>query len=119
MDQLNSAFLWGWLILLLLYRMIRWRMIYWIAMLLFCGLFLRMMSRNTWQRQKENEKFLSKIHSVQSGVHFQIRRIKDIGHYRYRTCPHCSSRLRLPRRRGTHTVCCPRCQQDFSVTIRL
>ena len=118
-DKLNGALLWGWLIAMLLYRMLRWRMIYWIAMILFCAMFLRMMSRNTWQRQKENERFVAKLQSVQASVHFQIRRIKDIRHYRYRACPHCRSMLRLPRRRGTHTVCCPRCHEDFSVTIRL
>ncbi|MDO5548501.1 MAG: hypothetical protein Q4F79_08455 [Eubacteriales bacterium] len=117
MDKLNNLLLWGYLLTILLYWALRWRIFYWGSTLLFVLFFVRMMSRNTWQRQKENERFLSILHSIRTSWHFRLRRIKEWRQYRYRTCPHCQSTLRLPRKRGTHTVCCPRCHQDFSVTI--
>ena len=37
--------------------------------------------------------------------------------YVFRKCPHCGSRLRLKRVRGSHTARCPRCGTKFKVFI--
>ena len=69
-------------------------------------LIFRMFSRNISARRAENDSFC-----------LFFRRIKDIGKARYRKCPNCRATLRLPKKRGSHTVCCPRCRQRFDVRI--
>ncbi|MGN1015267.1 MAG: hypothetical protein ACI4PM_07920 [Butyricicoccus sp.] len=118
MDQLNVTIMWSYVILTVLFWFVRWRILYWLTLVLFFVWVFRAMSRNTWQRQKENAKFTAMLHSINMKYHFQLRKIKEWRTCRYRKCPHCQSVLRLPRKRGKHTVCCPRCHQDFSVNIR-
>ena len=62
----------------------------------------RMFSRNIPARQAENRWYL-----------LQVTRLKDVGRYRYRRCPHCGSMLRLPIKRGRRTVTCHRCRTQF------
>lgn len=35
----------------------------------------------------------------------------------YRTCPECKANIRLPKKRGAHSVRCPRCSTLFDVKI--
>ena len=44
------------------------------------------------------------------------RKLTDREHV-YKKCPHCRAQLRLPRKKGEHDVCCPRCKVTFSVKI--
>ncbi len=117
-DSLGRVTLWGYFLFLFGFWVTHWQGMYWISMVLFVVTFFRMLSRNTWKRQQENAKFQSICHSIHTGFLFQVRKIKEWRHYRYRQCPHCQSVLRLPRKRGKHMVCCPRCRQDFEVKIR-
>lgn len=81
--------------------------------------FYRAFSRNIPKRQAENQVFLRFIYAIKSKCTLLFKRIKDIGTHRYRRCPHCETTLRLPRKTGTHTVRCPRCQQRFQVKVRI
>lgn len=81
-------------------------------------LIFRMFSRNVSARRRENESFVRFLRSVSGFFKYNFRRIKDITKARYRKCPHCSATLRLPIKRGGHTVVCPACKQRFSVRIR-
>lgn len=77
----------------------------------------RCFSRNIWARRKENEKFMKFFRSVKSFFILQKNKLRDIRGYRYRKCPHCKAMLRLPRRKGTHSVVCPRCKKRFDIKI--
>ncbi|MGN0559900.1 MAG: hypothetical protein ACI4K8_02470, partial [Candidatus Fimenecus sp.] len=44
----------------------------------------------------------------------QKERRKDKEHI-YRECPECGATLRLPRKKGKHSVLCPRCGNKFGV----
>lgn len=77
----------------------------------------RTLSRNIHKRQLENHRFLSLWNSVKSKFSLTFVRIKEIKTNRYRKCPHCTAMLRLPIRKGRHTVNCPRCHLDFKVHI--
>ncbi|NLX64036.1 MAG: hypothetical protein GX022_04580 [Clostridiaceae bacterium] len=79
----------------------------------------RVLSRNIYKRQIENQKFLSIWNPVKSKLSVSVRRIKEIKTHRYRKCVHCKAILRLPKRKGRHTVTCPRCHQDFKVHIAI
>ncbi len=44
-------------------------------------------------------------------------RLKTDKEHCFRTCPECLANLRLPKKKGAHTVVCPRCQCRFEVKI--
>ena len=73
----------------------------------------RTLSRNITARQKENQRFLRIWGPVGRWLGHQWERLRDIRRYRYRTCPGCSARLRLPIKRGRRTVTCQRCRTQF------
>lgn len=94
---------------------------YWMqgVMLLFAAyMVFRVLSRNLSKRRAENAKFLTIWNKISPPFLLQYKRLKEIKTRRYRTCPHCKAVIRLPRKKGTHTVTCPRCKRDFSVKIR-
>ena len=67
-----------------------------------------------WRDSAQNWKQESELKKQQRAV--QKERKKDKEHV-YRECPTCGATLRLPNRKGKHTVRCPRCGHDFSVKV--
>ena len=80
-------------------------------------MFFRCFSKNIYARRRENEFFKNIFKKIKNFFVLQKNRIRDIKGYRYRKCPHCKAMLRLPKRRGRHTVICPRCKNRFEVKI--
>jgi len=79
--------------------------------------FYRAFSKNIYARRKENQIFLKFTRAVKAKGKLFIRRIRDIGSYRYRKCSACHTTLRLPRKRGQHKVRCPKCGHLLEVKI--
>lgn len=77
-------------------------------------IFFRTLSRNTYKRAAENQAFLKVFGGKIKAVKRRGEELKDSQHI-YKKCPHCHSRLRLKRRRGSHTVKCPRCNAQFKI----
>ncbi len=61
----------------------------------------RTFSRNTYQRYRENRRFL-----------MLIDRVRDKSH-RYYTCPRCRQPVRVPRGKGKIAITCPKCKEKF------
>ncbi len=108
------------------------------ALAFFILTMFRFFSKNLYQRQKENTKFLSIISKIR-GQDFKRNpydvtpkkpskikkkidgykmRFRDRKTHVFKKCPGCDAVIRLPKKKGEHTVCCPRCSQDFKVKIR-
>ncbi|MBQ4225264.1 MAG: hypothetical protein II773_07100 [Oscillospiraceae bacterium] len=79
--------------------------------------YFRVLSRNTEQRRKENYAFVQLAGKVKHFFHINRLRVRDRKDHVYRRCPECKKTLRLPRRKGQHTVCCPQCKKTFKVKI--
>ncbi len=62
---------------------------------------VRTLSRNTYQRYRENRKFLQ-----------IVERVKDRNN-RYFDCPKCHQTVRVPRGKGKISITCPRCREKF------
>lgn len=77
----------------------------------------RILSKSVNKRSAENRRFLKTWSSIKSFFVLQKNRIRDIKKYRYRKCRYCKATLRLKRRRGKHTVRCPKCRGEFKVNI--
>ena len=84
--------------------------------LLFFATF-RFLSRNVYNRQKENDVFL-KIINKPLGF-FKMNKVKhrDRKTHVFKKCPSCKNTLRLPKEKGEHTVVCPCCKHRFNVKI--
>ncbi len=93
----------------------------WLLQLVIYGLiiyaFFRFFSRNIPARRKENEWFLGKLNFFKQKRDFYKRQKNDTLHI-YKKCPYCKAILRLPRRVGTHTTSCPRCNNSFTVKVK-
>ena len=90
-----------------------------IAALVLVGLMMfRFFSRNLAARRKENEKFMSIWRSIKGFFVLQKNKIRDAKSFVYKKCPSCRVNLRLPRKKGEHSVVCPRCKNKFTVKNR-
>ena len=77
--------------------------------------FCRTFSRKIEKRRAENAVFVRILSAVKSFFIRQINRIRYIKTYRYRKCPGCKNHLRLPYKKGSHGVKCPKCGKNFDV----
>ena len=75
----------------------------------------RSLSRNIPARRKENEWFERNFSFLINWFKLASRRVKDIKYKRYRKCPYCKAVIRLPIKKGTHSVKCPSCKTNFKV----
>ena len=78
---------------------------------------VRYYSKNIYKRREENRRFLAIGDKVKSAFRLLRDRFRDRKVCRYRKCKHCRAILRLPIRRGKHSVKCPRCGKSFDVHI--
>jgi len=79
--------------------------------------FWRVLSKNHSARRRENEKFLRLWYPLRTEIVLLKDRFRDCRVTRYRHCRHCRAILKLPRKKGSHTVVCPKCHKRFSVHI--
>ncbi|MBR5783485.1 MAG: hypothetical protein IKY33_04620 [Clostridia bacterium] len=111
-DALSKTLLWGYFIILIVGALTDWDWLWYVGFLALAWNIFRMFSRNIAARQKENAVFLS----LRRKIALPFKAMLDRKHA-YRTCPHCKATVRLPRKKGRHTVCCPKCREDFKVKI--
>ena len=90
-----------------------------LSILIIVYIFFRMFSKNISKRQAENMKFLRIWNRVKGFFNLNFTKINEIRTKRYRRCPSCKAQLRLPRKRGKHSVVCPACGKRFEVNIFL
>ena len=84
---------------------------------LFVYAIFRVISRNVYKRQQENEKFNQIAEKIKKFIKFQKCKWRDNKTHVYKKCPACKNNLRLPREKGEHTVVCPCCKNRFNVKI--
>ncbi len=114
-DQLSKALLWVYLACAVM--AIFFEPFYLAALALVVWMFFRVFSKNIYKRQSENQKYLQISGKVTGWFRLQKKKFSERKTHRYRTCPHCKATLRLPNKKGKHTVCCPKCKKDFDVKI--
>ncbi len=80
-----------------------------------CFMIFRVFSKNIPARRRENEKFMRIWTKIRNFFVLQKNKIRDIKGYTYKKCPSCKATLRLPRKKGAHSVVCPKCKNRFEV----
>lgn len=116
-DKLNQFLFWIYFVLLLTNLFLK-SVILWVVELILVALYMfRFLSRNIYRRQTENRKFLKIWNKFTGFFKLQKNKFRDRKTHVYRKCEHCKAVLRLPKKKGKHTVRCPQCNKTFSVKI--
>lgn len=110
-DQLNNSLLVLWLVLAFINMFARLWVISIIELILVALYFYRALSKNIYKRGYENRKFLPVYNAVTNFFILQYKKIKDFKTHRYVKCSYCKAQLRVPNKKGKHTVRCPKCKQ--------
>lgn len=114
-DQLYRGILGTGIVLLVINLFAQTLIIAAITWILFLWAFYRAFSKNIAKRRRENNHYLQLIAPIKKSLIF--KRIRDIGHYRYRRCSNCKQIMRLKRKPGKHSLVCPKCQTKMDVRI--
>ena len=112
-DQLNNTMLWTALIMSIIGSIAKVTIITIMAEALLIVMFIRMLSKDRYKRQHENQLFLEKTYKVTKAANEWVNRVKNSKKYRYFTCPKCKKRLRVPRGVGSITITCKGCGNKF------
>ena len=78
--------------------------------------FFRILSKNTYKRSLENEKYLQLRSRALVLFDNKTKSVRD-RNYIYKKCPKCSAKLRLKRIKGKHITKCPKCGLKFNVRV--
>lgn len=116
-DQLNNALLVIYVILTVMHLFTRWHILSALLLADAVWAFFRCFSRNIPARRQENEVFMRVWRKITGFFTLTRDRLRDFRTHVYYKCPHCRATLRLPRRKGAHTVRCPRCSNTFSMKV--
>lgn len=116
-DQLYYALLIADFVCLLLRWITGWPLFGVLAAASLIWLTFRLLSRNHAARQRENAAFLRFWGKIRGFFTLTKNRLREFPTHVYHKCPHCHATLRLPRRRGSHTVRCPKCGDSFSMRV--
>ena len=79
---------------------------------------LRFLSRNCYQREKENNIYKPVFIKVKDFFKITYKKFRDGRTHRYYKCPACKAQLRVKNIKGTHTIRCPKCGYQFQKKIR-
>ena len=116
-DQLYTALIALYFVLVVVNIFIRSAITSGLMSIILILIIFRTLSRNTYKRSMENEKFIKIFKPFRTSGALQLRKIRESKTHRFRKCPHCKKMLRLKRVRGKHTVKCPSCNKEFEVRI--
>lgn len=78
----------------------------------------RVMSRNYYKRRRENDFIVNIKNKLSFFFGTGVKRFKERKTHVYKKCPQCRAQLRLPRKKGTLKVHCPKCGNSFEIKIK-
>ena len=116
-DSIQKLLLVVYLALILLNVLFRSHILSLAALAIFAVWLFRLLSKNIPARAKEDLKFKRAKSKLDEKIKLLKNRWKDRKTHVYRNCPCCKSVIRLPRKKGSHSVICPCCRQQFKVVI--
>lgn len=116
-DQLYYGLFVFYFVLLVFNTFLRWPIFTILMTADLVWMVFRMMSRNYAARRRENEVFLKLWNPIKDFFKLTWNRIRECRTHVYHKCPHCKAVLRLPRKKGAHTVRCPRCHDSFEMKV--
>lgn len=89
-----------------------------IELLLIFIILYRSLSKNISRRKKENDKYLNIKNKIIKSFNYNKKKYEERNTHMYKKCPNCKQKIRLPLKKGKHTVKCPNCSYKFEVKCR-
>lgn len=118
MDELYQFSMVVYLVLFVINIFLNSMILFIIEMIIISISFYRLFSKNIKQRKKENQFYLDIKNDLKKCYELIGRKWKDRNTHMYKKCIHCKTVLRLPLKKGIHTVKCPNCKKRFEVKCR-
>ena len=87
--------------------------VYLIGLLCLIYAYFRMLSRNTYKRSLENNKYLQYEYKVKRWFAAVKRNMQQRKTHHIYKCPSCRQKIRIPRGKGKIEIRCPKCGQTF------
>lgn len=112
-DQLSLSLIILSLILIVLHKLLKVNLFYYISLLNIIFAYFRIFSKNLSVRQEENEKFLKLSYPIRKKVKIFINRLADLKDYKYFKCSACNQTIRVPRKKGKVAITCPKCKNKM------
>lgn len=75
----------------------------------------RFLSKKKSKRIRENRIYLNVLDKIKNFFTYQKKKYQDRNTHMYKKCPKCKQKIRLPLKKGKHTVKCPSCKEKFEV----
>lgn len=76
--------------------------------------YFRMLSRNIFKRQDENNKYLRVKYAIEAELRVRRERWVQRKDYKFFVCPSCKTTLRVPRGKGRIKIVCRKCGYSFT-----
>ncbi len=73
----------------------------------------RVMSRDTYRRSLENQKFLNMTAGIRKTFTRQKNHMEQRRYYHLYKCPTCRQIVRVPKGKGRISITCPKCRTEF------
>ena len=108
------------------FRPVPYFVLWFIALAFLGAAIFRVLSKNIWKRQEEEQKFDRAFYKfTSSDFYFRTKkklnrawtRLSQIRTHRFRTCPQCGEHLRMSKKRGKRSITCPKCGRQFKVFV--
>ena len=93
-------------------------LIYYLSLAVLIYMMFRFFSKNIAKRQAENIKYWNFKEKIRKWVNLQKNKFKYRKTHIYRKCPNCKANIKLPKKAGNHICNCPKCKQNFNVSVR-
>lgn len=75
--------------------------------------YVRVLSKKTSKRWRENQSYLKKKRKVMNQIHKIKHRWNQRKQYRFFNCPSCKQKVRVPRGKNKINITCPACKTQF------
>ena len=89
-----------------------------LELIIFILALYRFLSKKKSKRSKENRIYLNTKDKIKSFFTYQKKKYQDRNTHMYKKCPKCKQKIRLPLKKGKHTVKCPSCKERFEVKCK-
>lgn len=89
------------------------RPFYYLGLICLVLCYVRMFSRNTTARYRENVWYYNRTAKLRVWLNQRKLRFSRRKQYKYFSCPMCKQQMRVPRGHGKVSVTCPKCKYEF------
>lgn len=114
-DELVNFTIYIYLFVSLVNLFVNFSILSYLEIILLIVILFRILSKNLNKRREENRKYLMYKEKIKKYFLFQRNKWDDRYSKMYKRCPNCKNILRLPLKKGKHSVKCPKCNHLFKV----